>query len=209
MDQASRCSVDEIARVGEVAGGGEAVCGGEAVRGGETTREDWQAFAVQADALANALRYPAEDASHELRTEATRLFIVGAPYPAVSPYEGVRAANAVGAQAPLFVNRQAMDVERFMAACGVKVERRNQVAPDHIAIELEFMAYLAARAAQGETMTNGRSAAETFRQFSVDHAAWMLEFAAALHEGTRLDYYRAVADEIDQLIRPLVAALGR
>ncbi|HJF63236.1 MAG TPA: molecular chaperone TorD family protein, partial [Gordonibacter urolithinfaciens] len=53
-----------------------------------------------------------------LRPEATRLF-VGAPEPAVSPYEGVWRAADDGVQALLFVNPHSMEVERFMRACGL------------------------------------------------------------------------------------------
>ena len=55
---------------------------------------------------------------HALRAEATRLF-VGAPEPAVSPYEGVWRATDDGVQALLFVNPHSMEVERFMKSCGV------------------------------------------------------------------------------------------
>ena len=67
------------------------------------------------------------DVLHALRPEATRLF-VGAPEPAVSPYEGVWRAADDGVQALLFVNPHSMEVERFMRSCGPGPSRGHQRA---------------------------------------------------------------------------------
>ncbi len=73
-----------------------------------------------------------EDALHALRPEATRLF-VGAPAPAVSPYEGVWRAADDGVQALLFVNPHSMEVERFMRSCGLGRPEGTNEPLDHVA----------------------------------------------------------------------------
>ena len=79
---------------------------------------------------------------HALRAEATRLF-VGAPEPAVSPYEGVWRATDDGVQALLFVNPHSMEVERFMKSCGVGRPEGTNEPLDCADAELEFLQYLA------------------------------------------------------------------
>ncbi len=81
-----------------------------------------------------------------LRPEATRLF-VGAPAPAVSPYEGVWRAADDGVQALLFVNPHSMEVERFMRACGLGRPEGTNEPLDHVATECELLEHLALRAA--------------------------------------------------------------
>lgn len=88
---------------------------------------------------------PAE-LQHELRAEATRLFI-GAPEPAVSPYEGVWRAADDGVQALLFVNPHSMEVERFCKACGLGRPEGANEPLDAVWTELELLEYLALRAA--------------------------------------------------------------
>ena len=89
------------------------------------------------------------DALHALRPEATRLF-VGAPEPAVSPYEGVWRAADDGVQALLFVNPHSMEVEHFMRSCGLGRPEGTNEPLDHVATECELLEHLALRAAGAE-----------------------------------------------------------
>ena len=89
------------------------------------------------------------DVLHALRPEATRLF-VGAPEPAVSPYEGVWRAADDGVQALLFVNPHSMEVERFMRSCGLGRPEGTNEPLDHVATECELLEHLALRAAGAE-----------------------------------------------------------
>ena len=82
---------------------------------------------------------------HKLRAEATRLMI-GAPKPAVSPFEGVRRAEAEGVQPLLFVNPHSMAVERYMKSCGLGRPEGTNEPLDHVATECEFLQHLALRA---------------------------------------------------------------
>lgn len=87
----------------------------------------------------------ADDLFHCLRAEYTRLF-VGAPHAAASPYAGVYCAEEFGVTPVLYVNRESMEVERFMAACGMGRPEGTNEPLDHIACELEFLEYLSLHA---------------------------------------------------------------
>ena len=106
---------------------------------------DWSADVAPGAAEAAALPDPA-DIQHELRPEATRLF-VGAPEAACSPYEGVWRAHAEGVQPLLFVNPHSMAVERFCKACGLGRPEGTNEPLDAVWTELELLEYLALRAA--------------------------------------------------------------
>ena len=98
-----------------------------------------------ADARANLGEDPAA-LRLALRAEATHLF-VGAPRPAVSPYEGVWRAVDDGVQALLFVNPHSMAVEEYCKKCGMGRPEGTNEPLDHAATEAELLWYLAALAA--------------------------------------------------------------
>ena len=119
-----------------------------------------------------------EDALHALRPEATRLF-VGAPEPAVSPYEGVWRAADDGVQALLFVNPHSMEVERFMRSCGLG-------RPE---------------GAQAGSGLPGGSPAAAYGAFLEEHArAWMPRFADAVAAESRVPFYRDAAAFLGALV---------
>ncbi len=122
---------------------------------------------------------------HALRPEATRLF-VGAPEPAVSPYEGVWRAADDGVQALLFVNPHSMEVERFMRACGLGRPEGTNEPLDHVATECELMEHLTLRAAGAEPPEGAPAGADlpggspeaAYGAFLEGHArTWMPRFA--------------------------------
>lgn len=94
-----------------------------------------------------------------LRAEATRLF-VGAPDPAVSPYEGVWRAADDGVQPLLFVNPHSMAVGRFVRACGLGWPKGVNEPLDHVAVECELMERLAWQAAASIARAADAHAAE-------------------------------------------------
>lgn len=123
---------------------------------------DWSADVAPGAAEAAALPDPA-DIQHELRPEATRLF-VGAPQAVCSPYEGVWRATAEGVQPLLFVNPHSMAVERFCKACGLGRPEGTNEPLDAVWTELELLEYLtlraAADAAEAEGIAGDASAVE-------------------------------------------------
>lgn len=143
-----------------------------------------------------------------LRPEATRLF-VGAPEPAVSPYEGVWRAADDGVQALLFVNPHSMEVERFMRACGLGRPEGTNEPLDHVATECELLEHLALRAAGAEPPEGapagsglpGGSPAAAYGAFLEEHArAWMPRFADAVAAESRVPFYRDAAAFLGALV---------
>ncbi|RDB70101.1 molecular chaperone TorD [Eggerthella sinensis] len=136
-----------------------------------------------------------------LRVEATRLF-VGAPEPAVSPYEGVARALAEGARPLLFVNPRSMDVERFVRSCGLGRPEGANEPLDHVAAECELLSYLASLAAGAPAPAGapcgaalpGGSPQAAYAAFLDAHARrWMPAFAAAVRAEARAPFYAAAA----------------
>lgn len=149
-----------------------------------------------------------EDALHALRPEATRLF-VGAPEPAVSPYEGVWRAADDGVQALLFVNPHSMEVERFMRSCGLGRPEGTNEPLDHVATECELMEHLALRAAGAEPPEGAPAGADlpggspeaAYGAFLEGHArAWMPRFAERVAAESRVPFYRDAAAFLGALV---------
>ena len=143
-----------------------------------------------------------------LRPEATRLF-VGAPEPAVSPYEGVWRAADDGVQALLFVNPHSMEVERFMRACGLGRPEGTNEPLDHVATECELMEHLALRAAGAEPPEGAPAGADlpggspeaAYGAFLEGHArAWMPRFAERVAAKSRVPFYRDAAALLGALV---------
>ena len=146
-------------------------------------------------------RPPAPALLRSLRVEATRLF-VGAPEPAVSPYEGVARALAEGARPLLFVNPRSMDVERFVRSCGLGRPAGANEPLDHVAAECELLSYLASLAAGAPAPAGapcgaalpGGSPQAAYAAFLDAHARrWMPAFAAAVRAEARAPFYGAAA----------------
>ncbi|MVN62794.1 TorD/DmsD family molecular chaperone, partial [Gordonibacter urolithinfaciens] len=143
-----------------------------------------------------------------LRPEATRLF-VGAPEPAVSPYEGVWRAADDGVQALLFVNPHSMEVERFMRGCGLGRPEGTNEPLDHVATECELMEHLALRAAGAEPPGGAPAGADlpggspeaAYGAFLEGHArTWMPRFAERVAAETRAPFYRDAATFLGALV---------
>ena len=148
------------------------------------------------------------DALHALRPEATRLF-VGAPEPAVSPYEGVWRAADDGVQALLFVNPHSMEVERFMRSCGLGRPEGTNEPLDHVATECELLEHLALRAAGAEPPEGAPAGSDlpdgspeaAYEVFLEEYArAWMPRFAGAVAAESRIPFYRDAAAFLGALV---------
>lgn len=143
-----------------------------------------------------------------LRIEATRLF-VGAPEPAASPFEGVWRAADDGAPALLFVNPHAMDVERFMRACGLGRPKGTNDPLDRIDTECELLEHLALRSAgvrppdgaPADAALPGGSPEAAYGAFLAEHArAWMPRFARRVADEAREPFYREAAVYLGALV---------
>lgn len=158
----------------------------------------------------------ASEGDAALKTEATRLF-VGAPHAACSPYEGIRRSALSESKPLLFVNRYAMEVERFCKACGFGHPEGTNEPLDHVATECELLERLALAAA-GESESGSlpdespaadegeggglpdEPPAAAYERFVREHAAvWFREFADALAATTTHPFYRAAAMYLESL----------
>lgn len=153
------------------------------------------------EACAPYVGHDAEEVLHTLRIEATHLF-VGAPDPAVSPYEGVWRAKDDGVKPLLFVNPHTMDVERFMKACGIgQAEGKNEPL-DRVSTELEFLQWLSMVEAGMSELSEGISAdalpggsvAAAHDAFVEEHVlTWMPRFCDAVAAEAREPFFRTAA----------------
>ena len=134
---------------------------------------------------------------------------MGAPEPAVSPYEGVWRAADDGVQALLFVNPHSMEVERFMRSCGLGRPEGTNEPLDHVATECELLEHLALRAAGAEPPEGapagsglpGGSPAAAYGAFLEEHArAWMPRFAEAVAAESRIPFYCDAAAFLGALV---------
>lgn len=175
----------------------------------EAAREVWAELELALpegwdEGLASCAGSDPETLLHALRVEATRLF-VGAPEPAVSPYEGVWRAADEGVQTLLFVNPHSMDVERFMKSCGVGHREGTNEPLDHVATELEFLQWLymaatgeAGAPAEADAPNDGWAGAAD--RFLDEHAqVWMPRFARKVMEESREPFYRCAAALLEAL----------
>lgn len=146
---------------------------------------------------------------HALRTEATRLF-VGAPSPAVSPYEGVWRAEDDGVDPLLFVNPHSMAVERFLRQCGLGHPEGTNEPLDHAGTECSLLEFLAGAEAGIMEMPDGKepadlpggSAAAAYAEFLADHAlAWLPRFAEKTAQEAREPLYCAAAALLAAMLR--------
>lgn len=151
---------------------------------------EWEA---NDDAL---LSSDAEGEFHEMRQEATRLFI-GAPEAAVSPYEFFWRSEDDGIRPLLLVNPYSTEVERFCNECGLgKSDDIANESLDSVWTELELLEILAARAAAGDA-----DAAAKYDSFLEEHAlAWMPRFADAVKRKATLEFYAQAADLLDRFL---------
>lgn len=162
------------------------------------------AAAVTAELLAGYEDADAEGAYHEILREYTRLF-VGEREPLVTPFAGVRAAQAKGQQGLLFVGKESMDVERFMRRAGVAknlAAGQSNDPVDHIGTMCEFCKFLCLVNARAVAPAEGAVVeAGDFDRFMADHfvpyATWC---AVQLRELSRIPFYGAMAVMLDAAV---------
>jgi TorA maturation chaperone TorD len=145
------------------------------------------------DRLAEELRAPRE----ALRTEYDRVFGLVVPREC-PPYE----TEYYPTEETFGRSQQMADAAGFYRAFGIEPSRSAPERPDHIALELEFMAFLLTKkrlASEGaEAVPEGDGRADlcdrTQRDFFRDHLAWWVPaFAAGLRRRARGGYLGALA----------------
>lgn len=150
------------------------------------------AFFPSWDRLLRVIEASNPESVAQWSVEYTRLFIVGRGAEICSPYESSYAA-ASAEQAGM----AAALVARAYARAGVEAARRGLEDPDHVAVELEFLAYLCQREAAAwssrDTHQALRALAEE-RTFLRQHLGrWFGAFAEGVHAASREPLYGLAA----------------
>lgn len=129
-----------------------------------------------------------------LEREFTRLFL-GPGRPVVHPYESVHREGRM-------MGNPALDVRRFMADEGVTPA--GQILPDHVSIELAFMAYLTScEASFWETGDEERANHYLDRQerFLREHLMqWLPQFCHRILTGRPHAHYSALARHLQSVV---------
>jgi TorA maturation chaperone TorD len=152
---------------------------------------------VPCPATIDALLAALSDAEERRRLEAEyhRLFDGEAPVP---PYEGAWEGD------PFRHVRQLSDIAGFYAAFGAEAGGPAAERADHVACELEFLAFLAARTLELD-QSGDREGAETCREaagtFLREHPGrWVPQFCRALLDTTTSAVYACLATLGEEII---------
>jgi putative dimethyl sulfoxide reductase chaperone len=132
----------------------------------------------------------------ELKVEYARLFI--GPFELIAPPYG----SIYLEKERRLMGDSTLAVQRIYREAGLELEVME--APDHIALELEFMHYLALGEAAAETENQSGEAAEfAARQNEFLHRLlrpWVPAFCENIRQGTENGFYRALADCLESFM---------
>lgn len=166
-------------------------------------------FFLPWERLLRMLANPPEEAS-VLQEEYVRLFTPGFDGCRRAPYESAyRCEGAVSA------GRLCAELEREYASMGLALSEDPHEAADHLAVELEYMAFLCGR--EAEAWERGAEEARVLlgreRDFLNRHLVrWIPEFARSLREQEAAAVYRAGAAACEAFVQQdfdLVCLLSR
>lgn len=126
--------------------------------------------------------HPAGEAYRMLRHDYAELFLNAGKNPAF-PYESCYLTRE-----PLVMQESVNEVRKAYRAAGVRKNEAWADLDDHIAVELEFMRYLAEKAADGAPQ-------DSQFEFLRNHLmGWSVDFCAVLTGATSSDFYRGLAE---------------
>jgi TorA maturation chaperone TorD len=138
--------------------------------------------------LALVAAFEREDAE-ALQAEYTRLFLNGYPRTICPPYESVYL-------------EQRMHGEAAIAVAAAYAEWEMKVEPgliDHLATELEFLAFLAsAESLDGDMSAEARKTSNEFLQKHLRR--WTPQFIVDLKAGAKLDAYRMLGELVESVL---------
>lgn len=156
-----------------------------------------QAAAEAAARMGTALM---QDSSEDLCVEHARLFV--GPFELVAPpYGSVHLEKA-----RRVMGDSTMEVQRMYQEAGLALDVKE--APDHIALELEFMHYLSlleANAAGEDTARVHEVAQKQAEFFHHFLSPWVPDFCQAIRKGTDNAFYMALADCLESFVDAMTA----
>ena len=139
-----------------------------------------------------------EELLADLEVEHTYLFINAVPHVPASPYESAYAGRG------LLMGESVSQVLAAYRDAGLAISEDYDGLPDHIAAELEFMAYLLQQQAQAEEEDPEKAATWKERQnrFLEEHLLrWGPVFLEKLASSTRNEFYRHLAGLLEALLQ--------
>lgn len=140
----------------------------------------------------------AEELLADLEVEYTYLFINAVPHVPASPYESAYVGPG------LLMGEPVSQVLRAYRDAGLAISDDYEALPDHIAAELEFMAYLIHQQAQAEQEEPEEAATWRERQhrFLEEHLLrWGPLFLDEVASSARHDFYRHLAGLLEALLQ--------
>ena len=134
-----------------------------------------------------------EQLRRDLEVEYTHLFIAARPHVPAPPYESAYQGRG------LLMGEPVSQVLAAYGEAGLAVHRDYDDLPDHIAAELEFVAYLLQQ--ESETGQTGEWRERRQRFWQEHLLRWGPEFLARVSTAARLPFYRLLADLTGALLR--------
>lgn len=140
----------------------------------------------------------------QLAVEFTALFL--GPGGHISPHESIQIEEHGG-----YWGDATTAVRRFITGTGIEYDSDYNGIPDHISVELEFLAELARREAlswaRADTAAAGNCLAYQ-RDFLDEHLGlWVEQFCSEVAESAELSLYRDVAKVTAEFVRSEIAAV--
>lgn len=141
-----------------------------------------------------------EESSHkqlveDLAVEFTRLFI--GPGSHISPHESMHREARIGEKQSLW-SAQTVEVKKFMAAAGLKVDDTFSGMPDHLSAEFEFMRELLlieAEAWANEDHELGANILKIEKRFYEEHLSqWVSTFCDRVIDETGHPFYKQFSE---------------
>jgi TorA maturation chaperone TorD len=127
----------------------------------------------------------------ERGVEFARLFL-GPQHPAAVPY-----ASFYLSETRQLMTEITIQVRGYYLDAGMTVTGLHRVPDDHIALELEFMAYLADEGVRNLESANAEAASAAVARLEIfyhEHLTkWLPLFAGRVQEGAESDFYRGTA----------------
>lgn len=136
------------------------------------------------------------DIFHTLAADYAHLFLLGER--SIHPYESVYTSNR-----NLMMQDAYRDALKRYADSGFSSAENPHEVADHISVELEFMAWLAALLQNALTSGEIDTAHDLLsrqRSFHNAHFGWVQKFSADMLDRAQTDFYRAIAGLLDTVV---------
>jgi TorA maturation chaperone TorD len=152
-------------------------------------------------------RETGEESLDDLVEDYTALFL--GPGPHQSPHESVQTSEDAGKG--LLWGQVTVEVKAFMEGAGLVLPEETSLIPDHISVELQFLARLAeAEAASWEEQDFGQAKRrlEWQDRFLEEHvAAWVPGFTRRVGEAAATEFWRAASSATSRFVEQMAGAL--